>query len=217
MANLPKNYVRRLEWGAQRPASKPTILLASRVDAIVYHYTAAGADEQADHKNCAGRVRGVQAFHQNTRGWNDIAYNFLTCKHGYIFEGRGIENKSAATGADNDHTLAVCFLGDDSRDRDDITNDGRTALVEITRWIRQRRPAVRYSRGHRDFMSTSCPGDEVYGYIRSSTFERQVTLDDAARLAALRKWILARHAEGWGWARIKASPNWREFVRRGGK
>jgi hypothetical protein len=44
-----------------------------------------------------------------------------------------------------------------------------------------------------------------------------VTLDDAARLAALRKWILARHAEGWGWARIKASPNWREFVRRGGK
>jgi N-acetylmuramoyl-L-alanine amidase len=37
------------------------------------------------------------------------------------------------------------------------------------------------------------------------------------RLAALRKWILARHAEGWGWKRIKASPNFREFIRRGGR
>jgi len=44
--------------------------------------------------------------------------------------------------------------------------------------------------------------------------------DDAAnrtRLAALRKWILARHTDGWGWKRIKASPNWREYLRRGGR
>jgi N-acetylmuramoyl-L-alanine amidase len=37
------------------------------------------------------------------------------------------------------------------------------------------------------------------------------------RLFALRKWILARRAEGWGWKRIKLTPNWREFRRRGGK
>jgi hypothetical protein len=214
MANLPKNYVSRAAWGAKRPLSRPTVLLASRVDMIVYHYTAAGSDEQADHKNCAGRVRGVQAFHQNVRGWNDIAYNFLTCKHGYIFEGRGIENKSAATGAENSHTLAVCFLGDDTVGRDDVTVAGRQALVEITRWIRQRRPAVTGYKGHRDYMATSCPGNELYSYIHSKVFAAQVAADEKAKL---RKQILAWRAEGWGWVRIKQTDVWKRFAALGGK
>lgn len=216
MTALPVRYVHRAAWGARAPRS-PETLLATRVDTIVFHYTAADADEQSDHTNCPKRVLGIQRFHVDTRGWNDIAYNFLVCKHGYIFEGRGISTKSAATGADNSHTLAVCFLGDDTANRDDVTSAGRAALVEIARWIQERRPAAKLFRGHRDFMSTSCPGDEIYGYVRSGTFARQVAAEDTARLAALRKWILARHAEGWGWKRIKASPNWLEFVRRGGR
>lgn len=215
--NTPTRYVTRAAWGARAPKSPPVVLLPSAVDTVVYHYTAALADQRENHAECSVRVRGVQAFHQEGRGWNDIAYNFLVCKHGYIFEGRGIDAKSAATGADNSHTLAVCFLGADRVDRDDVTATGRAALVAVTRWIVQRRPTARYFKGHRDFMSTSCPGDELYNYIRSATFRRQVEVDNTVRLAALRKWILARHAEGWGWKRIKASPNWREFVRRGGR
>lgn len=214
MAALPKNYVSRSGWRAKPPVSRPTILLASRVDTVVFHYTAADSDEQSNHANCAQRVRGIQTFHQNTRGWNDIAYNYLTCKHGYIFEGRGIENKSAATGADNSHTLAVCFLGDDTVNRDDVTPDGRAALVEITRWIRQRRPAARNLKGHRDFMQTSCPGDELYKYVHSKVFAAQLVVDEKA---TLRKQILAWRAEGWGWERIKATPVWDRFRALGGK
>jgi hypothetical protein len=217
MSTLPRNYVSRSAWGARPPRSAPVALLPSAVDTIVFHYTAALADTRDTHAECAVRVRGVQAFHQEGRGWNDIAYNYLVCKHGYIFEGRGLDVKSAATGDDNSHTLAVCFLGADKADRDDVTAAGRAAMVEITRWIRQRRPAAILYRGHRDFMSTSCPGQEIYSYIRSSVFAKQVSADDAKRLAALRKWILARRAEGWGWKRIKASPNFREFIRRGGR
>jgi hypothetical protein len=208
------NYVSRSGWGAKAPLSRPTVLLASRVDTIVYHYTAANADEQAEHRNCAQRVRGVQAFHQNSRGWNDIAYNYLVCKHGYIYEGRGIENKSAATGVHNGHTLAVCFLGDDTLDRDDVTIAGRQALVEISRWIRQRRPAISKYAGHRDFMSTSCPGNELYTYIHSKTFALQVAADEKAKL---RRQILSWRAEGWGWDRIKATQVWQRFRALGGK
>jgi hypothetical protein len=214
MASLPRNYVHRAGWGAKPPLSRPTILLASRVDTIVYHYTAANADEQADHKNCAQRVRGVQTFHQNTRGWNDIAYNYLVCKHGSIYEGRGIEHKSAATGKENGHTLAVCFLGDDTVGRDDVTVKGRAALVEITRWIRQRRPAASNYAGHRDFMSTSCPGNELYNYIHGKVFAAQVAADEKARL---RKQILSWRAQGWGWDRIKATPVWQRFRALGGR
>jgi hypothetical protein len=210
---LPRNYVSRSGWGAKAPLNRPTVLLASRVDTIVFHYTAANADEQAEHRNCAQRVRGVQTFHQNVRGWNDIAYNWLVCKHSYIYEGRGIENKSAATGAHNGHTLAVCFLGDDTVGRDDVTIAGRQALVEI-RWIRQRRPAISKYAGHRDFMSTSCPGNELYTYIHSKTFALQVAADEKARL---RRQILSWRAEGWGWDRIKATSVWEKFRALGGK
>lgn len=217
MAALPRNYISRSGWGARAPKQPPVVLLPSAVDTVVFHYTAALSDTRDRHEECAVRVRGVQAFHQEGRGWNDIAYNFLVCKHGWIFEGRGVDAKSAATGNDNSHTLAVCFLGADKAGRDDVTAAGRAALVEITRWLVQRRPVVKNMRGHRDFMPTSCPGDEIYQYVRGATFRKQIEFDNRKRLAALRKWILARHAEGWGWKRIKASPNWREFIRRGGK
>jgi hypothetical protein len=214
MSLLPRNYVHRKAWGAAPPRDRPVILLASRVDTVVFHYTAANSDEQADHANCAGRVRGIQRFHQHTRGWNDIAYNYLTCKHGYIYEGRGIENKSAATGAANSHTLAVCFLGDDTIGRDDVTVAGRAALVEITRWIRQRRPTARYLKGHRDFMPTTCPGNELYDYVTGKVFAAQVAADEKA---TLRRQILAWRASGWGWDRIKATAVWARFRALGGK
>jgi hypothetical protein len=220
MANLPKNYVSRAAWGAKPPLSRPTVLLASRVDTIVYHYTASNADEQADHANCAGRVRGIQRYHMSP-GWsgtedggNDIAYSFLTCKHGYIFEGRGVENMSAATFGHNSHTLAVCFLGDDTVGRDDVTVKGREALVAITRYIRQRRLSVRQYAGHRDLVRTTCPGNELYNYIHSKVFAAQVAVDEKA---VLRKQILSWRAEGWGWERIKATPIWQRFRALGGQ
>jgi hypothetical protein len=214
MSVLPVRYVSRAGWKAAAPKSRPTVLLASRVDTIVYHYTAANSDEQENHSNCAGRVRGIQRFHQETRGWNDIAYNYLVCKHGYVFEGRGIEHKSAATGVENGHTLAVCFMGDDTVGRDDVTVRGRQALVEITRWIRQRRPAAKGLKGHRDYMATSCPGNELYQYIHGKVFAAQLVVDDKA---TLRKQILSWRAEGWGWDRIKETPTWKRFRALGGR
>jgi hypothetical protein len=217
VATLPARYISRRDWNARPPKQPPVVLLPSAVDTIVFHYTAALADTRDSHAECAVRVRGVQAFHQEGRGWNDIAYNYLVCRHGYVFEGRGIDAKSAATGNDNDHTVAICFLGADRHGRDDVTTAGRAAFVQIVRWIRSRRPAARYIRGHRDYMPTTCPGDEIYNYVCGATFAKQLHVDNTKRLATLRRWILARHAEGWGWKRIKASPNWREFIRRGGR
>ena len=165
------NYVTRGEWGARAPRCISDI---RHVDTVVVHYSASDADEQANHVNCAGRVRGIQRFHMDTRGWCDIAYNFLVCKHGYVYEGRGFYNRSAATGNDNNHTLAVCFLGDDTPNRDDVTALGRQAIVQITRAIQTRWSRTMAYKGHRDFMSTSCPGDELYRYVHSAQFDSAV-------------------------------------------
>jgi hypothetical protein len=130
------------------------------------HYSAADADEQADHANCARRVRAIQDFHMDGRGWADIAYSYLACKHGFVYEGRGVGVRTAAQGTDagNDGYHAVCFLGDDTPDRDDVTDAGRVAIraaVEhCNRWA-----GVSAVRPHSWFKPTACPGDDLHGWL----------------------------------------------------
>ena len=209
-------FVTRQAWGA-RPAKLSVPLDPALIRGIVFHYSGMDADEQSNHANCANRVRGIQRFHMDTRGWQDIAYSWLVCKHGYVFEGRGFGVRTAATGSANGSTLAVCFLGDDTTGRDDVTIEGRQGLAEIATAFFKRYPNATGITGHKDHMATACPGGEIYTYVTSDAFRKLVTFDDTARLATLRRWILARHAEGWSWERIKRSANWREYLRRGGK
>lgn len=158
--------VTRKEWGARRPKTT-TSLLPEDVDFLVVHYSAADADEQALHRNCAERVRGIQNYHMDHNGWNDIAYNWLVCKHGYIFRGRGWRVMSAATLGANGFTVAVCFLGDDTAGRDDVTAGGRDAILEVWEFVQRNGENVEGVRGHRDFTATSCPGDQLYRYAHS--------------------------------------------------
>jgi N-acetylmuramoyl-L-alanine amidase len=110
----------------------------------------------------------------DTNGWNDIAYNFLVCKHGYVFVGRGWNVRSAATGDANSHTIACCFLGDDTRNRDDLKDAGRHALLDVAKDAFATEGVKRFS-GHRDHTSTQCPGDEIYRYIHSADFVKKAT------------------------------------------
>jgi hypothetical protein len=101
-----------------------------------------------------------------TRGWADIAYSYLVCKHGFVFEGRGVGIRTAAQGtnAGNDAFHAVCFLGDDTANRDDITDPGRRAMREAVTlcnaWAK-----VKEVRPHSFFHPTGCPGDELRSWI----------------------------------------------------
>lgn len=81
--------VTRTQWGAKPPKNRLTMPVAAK-EGIFIHYTSSDSDEQSDHAKCAGRVKGIQDFHMGpSRGWSDIAYSFVVCKHGTIFEGRG--------------------------------------------------------------------------------------------------------------------------------
>jgi hypothetical protein len=162
---MPMQLVSRAGWGARPPRNRQSLDRSAQRGTAV-HYTASDADEQASHANCAGRVRGIQQFHMDGNGWADIAYSFLACKHGTVYEGRGRGIRTAAQGTDagNDGYHAVCFLGDDTAGRDDVTDAGRQAIADAVRhcnaWA-----GVDEVRPHSSFKATACPGDQLRAFV----------------------------------------------------
>jgi N-acetylmuramoyl-L-alanine amidase len=104
------------------------------------------------------RRRGTTYFTGNSH---------LVCRHGYVFVGRGFGARSAANGTApaNDHYFAICFLGDDSVGRADVTPEARQALEQLIAEYRRRYPRARQVRPHSDFVATLCPGDELRALI----------------------------------------------------
>ena len=181
------DLVTRAQWGA-RPPQQRTLLIKAEQRGTAVHYSGSDADEQVDHRNCAGRVRGIQNFHMDGRGWSDIAYSFLVCKHGATFEGRGRGIRTAAQGtnAGNDGYHAVCFLGDDTANRDDSTPTGRLALKQTIAFCNAW-ASVDGVRPHSSFHSTGCPGDDLRAWIAAGMpIESEDDVSSADVIAALK-------------------------------
>lgn len=148
------NIVTRAGWDARPPRSVTAASWAKR-DTFVTHYGGTGTLGQSP--------RQIQNFHMDTRGWSDIAYNWLVDHHGTIYEGRGWDRVGSHTADHNTHTVGVCFIGGEG----DATPAARAAI----RWLYDE--AVRLKggpllqRGHRDFNPTECPGDDLYAWVRS--------------------------------------------------
>lgn len=157
--------ITRKEWGAASPKNR-TALVKVQQRGTAVHYSGSNADELSEHSNCAKRVLSIQRFHMQSRGWSDIAYSFLACKHGFVFEGRGVGIRTAANGTNsgNDGYHAVCFLGDDTANRDDVTDPGRRAIkdavLRCNAWTSRKEV-----RPHSFFKPTGCPGDELRSWI----------------------------------------------------
>ena len=210
------NIVSRRQWGARAPLGRPP-MRGSAIRGVAVHYTGMNADEQSSHSNCAGRVRAIQRFHMDSNGWFDIAYNHVFCKHGVVFEGRGFGVRSAANGTaeGNDHYPAVCFLGDDTRTRDDLTPSGRRALVELIRLYRRKYPGARQVRPHSAFSQTACPGDELRRFIRTARWIPAWPIPIPRWFWAWARWRLRgrkgprprtapRRIPAWAWRRLRA-------------
>lgn len=116
------------------------------------------------HDKCASLVRGIQNYHMDAKGWNDIAYNFVVCRHGYVFEGRGLNVINGANGTNegNRTSHAVMWLAGEGNPFTDAEKHGfREAVKYIDRMTNAPYDAI----GHRDHKSTECPGDERYNWI----------------------------------------------------
>ena len=95
----------RSAWSAAPP--KGCGQDGSKVRMAIHH----SAGHASSGGSYAGRVRAIQAYHQDTRGWCDIGYHYLITDDGTVWEGRQIKYQGAHTYPHNKGNIGVNFVG----------------------------------------------------------------------------------------------------------
>jgi len=154
------------------------------------HHTAGSNSYTASQS--AAIVRGIEVYHVQGNGWNDIGYNFLVDKYGQVFEGRfgGVERNVIGAHAEgfNTGSVGVAMLGTYGSATPPAV--ARTALANVLAWRldvahvdplssvtwssggNARFPegvpvTLRAVSGHRDTGFTTCPGAAFYAQLRA--------------------------------------------------
>ena len=154
-------FVTRSGWDAKPPKSAYSAL--GTVRGVVIHHGA--SPTPTDHGSCSDTVRAYQNTHLNhpTEPYIDIAYNFLVCPHGHVYEGRGWHRGGANGTTDaNLAYIAVCFIGDG---RGPISSEAVQAYRDIIGQVRARYPNARQIIPHRAITGSECPGDTLITLI----------------------------------------------------
>ena len=113
------------------------------------------------------RTRFIQTFHMDSRGFFDIAYNFLVGGDGAIYEGRGWDKEGAHSKGFNKKTICIAFIGTFIKI---IPTDGQlnAAKLLIAEGVRLGKLTNNYQLyGHRQFIPSESPGDALYNIIKT--------------------------------------------------
>ena len=177
--------VPRLSWGADERIRRGPPSYAPAVRFAVIHHTAGRNDYS--RSEAAAIVKGIQLYHVQGNGWNDIGYNFLVDRFGTIYEGRygGIDRNVIGAHAlgFNTGSVGIALLGTYGS-----TKPSQAALDAIAKLVAWRLDLAhvdptsfvnvisggseRYANGvpvllsavsgHRDTGFTECPGNALY-------------------------------------------------------
>jgi hypothetical protein len=142
------------------------------VEKVIVHHTVT----QNNPPDPAASVRAIYYYHAVTQGWGDIGYNFLVDWQGRVYEGRyGGENVVGAHALQyNRGSMGVALIGDFQ-----TVNAAQPALDSLVQLIKARaanvdpagagpfvdRSFLANICGHRDVLSTACPGDRLHARL----------------------------------------------------
>jgi len=149
-------YVTRTEWKARKPKRRPHHIGATKT--IFDHHAAGYISGEA------AAVRDIQRNHQQDRGWNDIAYNWLYSDTGTIYEGRGWNVAGGATKGWNTWSISVCYIGNAQTRKP--TADAFTACETIHREA-ERLMGTQTIRPHQAVSQTLCPGQYIIHWLNN--------------------------------------------------
>ncbi|KAJ8002076.1 hypothetical protein DPEC_G00176040 [Dallia pectoralis] len=159
--------ISRCQWGASPKRGVP-YPLALPLPFLYIHHTYQPNTPCLSFRQCSRDMRAMQRFHQDDRGWEDIAYSFVVGSDGYIYEGRGWHHRGSHTRGQNSKGYGVAFIGNYSsslpsrRDLELVSQ----RLVKCA--VDGGRLHANYTvYGHRQLVATTCPGDALFSEISS--------------------------------------------------
>lgn len=178
MTAAPRPYIySRAQWGANESLRDGSPRYGSIKTGFVHHTVNANGYSRADVPSL---LRGIYAYHTQSRGWSDIGYNFLVDRFGRIWEGRAGGVARPVIGAHtlgyNEYSFAMSAIGNfDVAGAPQAMVDAYKRLfawklslhninASATRiYVKNRYFAA--INGHRDADSTACPGRYLYAKL----------------------------------------------------
>lgn len=140
---------------------------------LVVHHTAMKVT--GDARSGAERVRALYEYHAKNRGWGDIGYHYLIDETGQIYEG-----KSGGKGVVGGHaychnigSIGIALLGNFEEEKPTqeqlkslqwlLRDLADTYEIDLDRSVSFHGKTLPPIVGHRDLLSTDCPGYYVAG------------------------------------------------------
>jgi hypothetical protein len=155
-------------WGARaaRPGGKP-----HTITRMTLHHEAVVL---GDNRNAPERLRQDQRYHQDQKGWIDIAYHVGVDRNGNIYELRSTEI-AGDTATDYNTTGHFLVLCEGDFDQEAVSEAQLHGAALAFAWAVQNfRIATDTLAGHRDLAQTSCPGANLYAHLTSGDLKRRI-------------------------------------------
>lgn len=179
MKVAPKPYIySRAQWGANERMRDQTAPSYGTIQTGFIHHTVNANNYTA--AEVPALLRGIYAYHTQSKGWRDIGYNFLVDRFGRIWEGRygGVNRPvvGAHTLGYNEYSFAMSAIGNfDILSPPQAVVDAYARLfawklslsnirADSTR-LRVKDKWLNAINGHRDVGATACPGRYLYAKV----------------------------------------------------
>ncbi|MDA1028396.1 MAG: N-acetylmuramoyl-L-alanine amidase [Bacteroidetes bacterium] len=176
---IPPPLITRAQWSAKPFKSGSPSPLANGAYQFMTMHHAAGYSAETEAQGKA-QMLAMQDLHQNVRGWSDIGYQFAIDRGGRLYQGRPFMDNStslsqvpvlamgAHVGNGNTGNIGVVIMGcyhppEGSSCVQQITPAAYETYKVLFAFLSERYGvAPTLIRGHRDFSTTACPGDNNY-------------------------------------------------------
>ncbi|CAG5007214.1 unnamed protein product [Parnassius apollo] len=155
--------VSRTDWLAQ-PVEAVLDKIVQPVPWVIITHTA--TESCSTQSQCVLRVRLIQTYHIESRGWYDIGYNFLVGGDGSVYYGRGWDYIGAHTKGYNKYSIAIAFIGTFNNEEPPKQQvDACKKIIEQGVTLGKLKKDYKLF-AHRHLMSTLSPGDKLFNIIK---------------------------------------------------
>jgi hypothetical protein len=168
---LSSGVVTRESWGARvRNCNSP-----HTPQKITIHHTETPTN---DGMSVTARLRQIQSYHIDVRGWCDIGYHFLVGPDGNVYQGRKETNLGAHVSNANTNNVGISFIGSFQNSApSQIMQDAAVNLMRSLHTAYGISLDRSHVKTHREQGTTDCPGNALQA--RVDTMVQMATNEEA--------------------------------------